>query len=42
MNLFQKDNSKVENKCTCSNSKSKTNKGSYNSVTGELKVEINK
>ena len=42
MNAFQKDNSKVENKCTCSNNKNKTNKGSYNSITGEVKVEINK
>ena len=37
----QKNNVKVENKCTCSNNKSKTTKGSYNTVTGEVKVEIN-
>ena len=42
MNFAQKYNRKVENKCTCSNNKGKTTKGSYNSVTGEVKVEINK
>ena len=42
MNIFQEDNLKVENKCTCSNNKGKINKGSYNSITGEVKVEINK
>ena len=42
MNFNQKYNEKVENKCTCSNNKSKTTKGSYNTVTGEVKVEINK
>jgi len=42
MNKAQKYNAKLENKCTCSNNKSKTTKGSYNSATGEVKVEINK
>ena len=41
MIFAQKDNEKVEIKCTCSNNKSKTTKGSYNTVTGEVKVEIN-
>ena len=41
MNFAKKNNEKMENKCTCSNNKSKTTKGSYNSVTGEVKVEIN-
>ena len=41
MTIDQKYNEKVENKCICSNNKSKTTKGSYNSVTGEVKVEIN-
>ena len=38
---YQKKNSTYENKCTCSNNKGKTTKGSFNSVTGEVKVEIN-
>ena len=38
---LQKENVKVENKCTCSNKKIKTTKGIFNSVTGEVKVEIN-
>ena len=42
MNVAQKNNIKIENKCTCSSNKRKTTKGSYNSVTGEVKVEINK
>ena len=42
MNRFQKYGSKVEKKCTCSNNKSKTSKGYYNSITGEVKVELNK
>ena len=42
MIIDQKYNEKYENKCTCSNNKSKTSKGSYNSDTGEVKVEINK
>ena len=37
----QKHNLKIENKCTCSNNKNKTIKSSYNSITGEVKVEIN-
>ena len=37
----QKSNVKHESKCTCSNNKGKTTKGSFNSVTGEVKVEIN-
>ena len=37
----QKNDEKVEYKCTCSNNKSKTIKGNYNSVTGEVKVDIN-
>jgi hypothetical protein len=39
MNKSQKDNSKVEYKCTCSNNKKKTIKGRYNSANGEVKVE---
>ena len=39
MNRAQKDNSKEEYKCTCSNNKNKTIKGRFNSVTGEVKVE---
>ena len=39
MNKSQKENSKVEYKCTCSNNKKKTIKGRYNSVNGEVKVE---
>ena len=38
MNKAKKENSKEEFKCTCSNKKS-TIKGSYNSVTDEVKVE---
>ena len=41
MNFAKKNNEKMENKCTCSNNKSKTTKGSYSTVTGEVKVEIN-
>ena len=39
MNQSRKEYRKIENKCTCENNKSKTTKGSYNSVTGEIKVE---
>ena len=39
MNQSQKDNSKVEFKCTCTNNKNKIIKGTYNSATGEVKVE---
>jgi len=39
MNKIKNENSKEEFKCTCSNNKSKTIKGRYNSVTGEVKVE---
>ena len=42
MIIYQKYNEKFENKCTCSNNKNKITKGSYNSETGEIKVEINK
>ena len=38
---LQKNDVKYENKCTCSSNKGKTTKGSFNSVTGEVKVEIN-
>ena len=39
MNEILKQYSKVEYKCTCSNNKNKIIKSSYNSVTGEIKVE---
>ena len=39
MNKIKNENSKEEFKCICSNNKSKTIKGRYNSVTGEVKVE---
>jgi len=39
MNKFKKDKAKMEFKCTCSNNKSKTIKGRYNTVTDEIKVE---
>jgi len=39
MDKSQKENSKVEFKCTCSNNKNKTIKGRYNSAIGEVKVE---
>ena len=38
MNEIKKINRKEEFKCTCSNNKSKTTYGSYNSVTGYIKV----
>jgi len=42
MNKAQSQGSKFEKKCTCSNNKSKTTKGYFNSITGEVKVELNK
>ena len=39
MSQAQKNNSKEEKKCTCTNNKSKTTRGSYSSVTGEVNVE---
>ena len=36
---YQKFHAKYENKCICSNNKSKTIKGRYNTGTGEVKVE---
>jgi len=41
MNRAKNENKREEFKCSCS-SKSKTIKGSYNSVTGEVKIEQNK
>ena len=38
MDEIKKEGKKVEYKCTCSNNKSKTIKGSFNSVTGDIKV----
>ena len=42
MNKVQIKGSKAEKKCTCSINKSKTTKGYFNSITGEVKVELNK
>ena len=39
MNKYKKSRGKIEFKCTCSNNKSKTIKGRFNTMTDEVKVE---
>jgi len=39
MNRFKEEKAKLEFKCTCSNNKSKTIIGRFNTITDEIKVE---
>ena len=41
INRFKKDKAKMEFKCTCTNNKSKSIKGRFNTIADEINVEIN-